>query len=289
MASKFSQKHLHKIFPMGYESHSSKKEKVYDFVDYFLLFKERAKLEAYLKFQEENASFIRGTVLYLIFSLYALPTRIGFVQYHNSAFAITNLIIAIITVIIGTKKIIFKTSGTQESKQMLPVLRNCWVVGINVTLCAGLLFSAFQNEADTNCHTGNYLRDSGCGFSDDKVPDLFIMCLLLMPVIISMVVGGIRYEIQVCCWLLNAATIAFCIAYFQLYDSSTVFCLLLVGSFFLLYSYQLQSLQLFLASDSQYTTMLEKERKVEQEHLAEMKSLIGNMAHDLKTVSYDDC
>ncbi len=264
---------------------------IYDHVNYFLAFRENTKLAAFRKHQKEETTFEICLVSHVLISLLFILTRTAYILYHFSPFAVLNFIVAISVILLGTLNSVLSRINAYKGKNFQQFIRNTWILGIHVTLCLGVLFCSLIDDDET--HTVNCVKNStrpleeyGCGFSKSNgIPTGIMMSILVTPSVMTMVFGNIRWDLQCFAWCLNSFTILVCILHFGFIENLKTFAIVVPFSFYLMYAVQVQCIRLFLASEGRIVHLMDKEKLVELEHLLEMRSLIGNMAHDLKTVS----
>ncbi len=255
------------------ENHSLKVNgNIYADVNFFLNFQDKAKYAAFRRHQQNETVFGINLMAHVLISAYLLMSRTGSIVYFFSPFAVVNFALALFTVIVGTCNIVLERMAAFQGRLFHQYVRNIWIMSIYVTFCLGLIFFSF----------GNTLHHSHC---DVGVPNEVVIATLMLPSIMGIVVGNIRWDFQCLSWCLNSLTLLFCIVYFEFYVNLRAFLVCVPISLFLLYSFQVQSIRLYLTTESRIWSLIDKEKLVELEHLTEMRSLIANMAHDLKTVS----
>ncbi len=206
--------------------------------------------------------------------------------FHYSIFAVANLVFTIIFGIgFGWLAIILKSfSNLQTSNpKVIEALMNIWMLGVSLTLCLGMFFNGVNND-ELNCGKSGSLKSFGCGFPSGDAAEGNAPILFLLPTFFAMVVKGLRWDFQIITLVANTLTFVVVIGYYHLPNSLIGFLgYLFIGGLFL-YTYHLQELKLFFALERQAELTIANEQTAELEHLEEMRSLIGNMAHDLKTV-----
>jgi hypothetical protein len=103
----------------------------------------------------------------------------------------------------------------------------------------------------------------------------------LLPLILAQDIAWFKY--QAFSWMFAVCTCLFCIFHFHKTDSATSFGLSVLVSLSLLYFSHVQRRTGAEAMQQILNLTGERDRLV-SEHLVEMKAVVGNMAHDLKTV-----
>ena len=84
-------------------------------------------------------------------------------------------------------------------------------------------------------------------------------------------------------FFMNIALSLFSLLYYDLYDSVPLF-VSFVPMFGLLYENQRQTISVYLLTQNQKNLLEENERLAAETHANELRHMIGNVAHDLKTV-----
>jgi hypothetical protein len=114
----------------------------------------------------------------------------------------------------------------------------------------------------------------------------FVLCLMLTPILFTFVFKECLFEFH----LANHFFTMICIFSFSWYYSFTsianiAFVLWMIMGFLLIVESHVQNVASFLTYYELKEILLEKERLTEQNNATEMRHMIGNVAHDLKTVS----
>ena len=107
----------------------------------------------------------------------------------------------------------------------------------------------------------------------------------MFPFILSIIVKGVKWEYVGLSFVMVVAVNFFTMFYFDLTKSLATFCLFIPICMLAMYENQKQSVHCFLLAQSQQNLIEENERLAAETHANELRSMIGNVAHDLKTVS----
>lgn len=100
----------------------------------------------------------------------------------------------------------------------------------------------------------------------------------MVSVLMYLILRSAKWEVVIFSYLMNVFVIAFCIFYFHFEGSVPTFFSFLPFSTLALYEYRRQIMRLFEMN-------LEHTRMMEEVQANELRHMIGNVAHDLKTVS----
>jgi hypothetical protein len=119
-----------------------------------------------------------------------------------------------------------------------------------------------------------------------QMPDGLMALLLVYPMILSMIVKSVKSEVVFLAWLVTFVEMVVLIAVQNQSNLSIgSFVAISFISFIALYEYQRQKISMFFLSQELRGTQTENERLEKENRASELKHLIGNVAHDLKTVN----
>jgi hypothetical protein len=112
-----------------------------------------------------------------------------------------------------------------------------------------------------------------------------ISTTMFVPVMLSLVLKGVRWRSLVLSWVMNLGFVCFCLAnYGASHIAIGALCIYAPISIMLLYDHRRQNIIGFLHSEEQDKLLLENQRQADALQLREMRHMVGNVAHDLKTV-----
>lgn len=164
-------------------------------------------------------------------------------------------------------------------------LRSFTFIGINTIICAHLVFRVMNGECEDN-------EDSSWNFwtcnphsSTRGLPIDSVVLTIIVPRLLSLVMREVNGKIQGFCWLSASTSLFFCGSYVGARHSFLFFVIYCLGLVLILYDSSCHKLTLFYHYDNLRKTLAENERKADEIHATEMRHMIGNVAHDLKTVS----
>ncbi len=134
----------------------------------------------------------------------------------------------------------------------------------------------------------DWFKTWGCAGGEtpqDGMPQEMMFASLFVPLLLSIVARGASWGAVCSSFLMSIGMIAYCIIQ---YDDSAA-----IGSFiftipflaFVLYEHQRQRLNMFLNLMSKEVLIADNKRLADHAHEVEMRHMIGNVAHDLKTVN----
>jgi hypothetical protein len=132
------------------------------------------------------------------------------------------------------------------------------------------------NEVLQNCHHPNYHESNAYTYG---------LILMLTPIFFYCVFRECLYELHMIQQLIIMIFAILYVSYFQFSILRIVVLLCLgFGSFCLLIDLHIHNVAAFLTNHQLREMLLEKERNADKQAAEEMRHMIGNVAHDLKTV-----
>lgn len=265
----------------------------------------------YQAFNETQESFIAFRVYALLFSGYACvlaAARLSFlVRYGhemseaNKVMEIMHLVASLLIVfLIWTLVYIKKSAVIREvdsSKtdvvdfdqdkhpvnQMKIFLQCVIVVGETFLLGAWLLMRVAVGQCNDYYSFDNFR----CNPSQDSgtLPIDSVVAIMLIPLTTSIVFRGIPFTVQIFSWVMTLAFIVCSAAFVRLDQSFVSLCIFAPSSLFMLYEGERQNRMMFHMTDRMSFLLQENERLADETHANELRHMLGNVAHDLKTVN----
>lgn len=259
--------------------------KLSDYVSPLLRFKDPSLQVDLDKFQQYQSSFLPVFFCQLLATIFYVANRVGFSLYYDSPFATFLIVFTFLFVIVlGWALVYLKYYDNDRKSKYVPMLEQYWVMSLIVVFNLSVLFMSGHRCRPISLQ--NFLRHFGCSSVEaHKMNDAFMIAALVFPSSLPMIVQSFTFRNQVISWLMAVFINAFCIVYYNLYESAIDFLFYTPFSMIVLYGSRRQQLTVFLLSRKQRALLEENKRLMKASYAAEMKSLIGNMAHDLKTVS----
>lgn len=261
----------------------AKPEPPKSFITVWFTLRDRSLLPKYVQFQQTQVHFVAEIIL-LIYTSLTLYRSVCLTQQFPSPLAQSTLVISLIMIFacftsfllrtLFKKRILRRRIYLQCSKG----LENVWMLFFNLWFCITLILAAFNT-----CESADQI---GCRNTPHALPADRMIVGMMLPTLSYLVIRSARWEVVVFTYCMNLAVILFCIYYYDLNKSLVSFWTYFPLSSLALYEYQRQILSLFEASIIQQNILAENERLADEAHSIEMRHMIGNVAHDLKTVSY---
>jgi hypothetical protein len=167
---------------------------------------------------------------------------------------------------------------------IVSLLESVWLLGVCASMCLQMGVVAYNGH----CPPG-YPAYQGlsCNYSSkhQMQEDLEIIVLVL-PFFLTMIVKGAKWSFIVLSFVGCFCSMVFIMFHFDLTVSLTSFLMFTPFCILVLYENQRQSLALFLSAQNQEDLFVEVERLAEETRSSELRQMIGNVAHDLKTVRF---
>jgi hypothetical protein len=167
--------------------------------------------------------------------------------------------------------------------KILGFLENLFI--ITLTISRILTITTFILNGQCNHH--NILLDSAAcsSGSTHQMPEGLMAILLVYPMLLSMIVKSVKSETVFFCWALTVASLSILFVVHDFHLSLSTFVFLTLISFVKVWEFQRQKISMFFLSQELRGSQTENERLEKENRASELKHLIGNVAHDLKTVS----
>jgi len=265
----------------------------------------------YKAFNETQESFIAFRVYALLFSVYCcimagvrlnfLVTRGDDMSSGNKIMEIVHMIASCLIVVLIWVLVYIKRKATgneadslksdvvdydhdlQPINQMKIFLQCTIVVGETLLLGTWLLMRVAVGQCDDYYSFDNFR----CNPSQDSgtLPIDSVVAIMLVPLAASIVFRGIPFLVQLFSWAMTLAFIICSAAFVRLDQSAVSLCIFAPTALFMLYEGERQNRMMFHLTDRMAFLLQENERLADETHANELRHMLGNVAHDLKTVS----
>lgn len=111
-----------------------------------------------------------------------------------------------------------------------------------------------------------------------------MLAAMIMPLLLSIVEPGALWEYVCLAYVMVIGIILYCIIAYDNTNCIGSFAIQVPFFFLLMYENQRQRLVVFLSAVSQEVLITENKVLADRAHEVEMRNMIGNVAHDLRTV-----
>ncbi len=254
---------------------------VKDELTWFLSFKDPLKNAQYTEFRRSSVSLRTFGIFQTIFTLSSMFSKLNALMYYHgkkniSYLLLINLTVGIIFAVVFGWMVfgihyLSKNCRNKVTIKMrtvwFPIIENIWLIGSMISLQLSL---ASMIEAEENIR-----------FS---IATSFIPFILFTSFIAVIIVNGISGEVAILSSILNVV-ILLSFVLTNLRDALPVFSWLVPMYFLGIYEFKRQNLSTFLTAQKLEDFENQNERLEKELQSSVLKHLIGNVAHDLKTVS----
>jgi hypothetical protein len=261
---------------------------IFEHVNYGLFFRSDSKNIAFQLFQTEQTTAY-ATLLYMIIgSFYFMASRLAFVLYFPSWFATFNIIVAVFGIMLTGWTIVFiKFNPTSILRQYSSYIECVWYFSVVASFVLGVAMKAYNGVCDDD--ERSLFARFGCNTTNREISEGYMSLCLLFPTILTLVMTGITWNNKLVSWVCSCVGCCVIIYHYEYYDSRILFFMLAPFSGATLYFNQIQQLKLYLLHEQQLLLLEENKELARVDHVSEMRHLIGNVAHDMKTVSDFEC
>ncbi len=166
--------------------------------------------------------------------------------------------------------------------QLLIWLDSVYVVGSCIAISFIIITIGYNGPCP---HPSHPHQSWGCNRSSvHQMPEDYMMASLTVPLLLAVIVKGAKWEAIIIGFLIICWANLFTMFYWELTNYSIeTFLAYLPVCLLVLYENRRQSIALFLLAQNQENLLRENERLAEETHANELRHMIGNVAHDLKT------
>ncbi len=259
-------------------------------------FKENNTIEDLLinvvAFHRKDTSLTSHAILLVIVSCAVCFLRILSLYFRPSTLNVVLLIFASTFVIgLGWFKFCCKLLTARWSAddrvrcvKYLEFMENIWFLSFDIFLLLEIL-SVTVVVSQCERHDINTTHFTACDSdSQTELPGALLTLIFLAPMLVSVVVKTLRSDVVLWVWAFNFIFVV-CVIAIKFGDSALNVIVLAPMSLFILWEYHRQKLSMFLQSQELQGVESEKKKLETELEANELKHLIGNVAHDLKTVS----
>jgi hypothetical protein len=191
-------------------------------------------------------------------------------------------------IIVGFR--IWMLHGNEQSSRfvgtidLVSTMESWWIVGTCLSYSLTVIAVGYNGYCPSLAES-NYLKDLNCGYSNEhQMPEDLMMVSLVMPIILYTIIKGAKRSFLLLSFGINFFSILFTIFAFDLTLSLGSYIVFSPIVLLFMYEKQRQNIAVFLLTQNQETLIVENERLEAETRANELKHLIGNVAHDLKTV-----
>lgn len=252
------------------------------FITHWLTLKDRSLLGKYQYFQylQTKSNTKTSIALQMLITVSAIYKSWTTFQVRQTPLSLLNFVFAVVFVAgMGWSGILMKLRARiYRSVSMFWTmnLETGWFLAVNVWFDLNIVLSGAAN-----CSSHHPMH---CKYF--KMPDEKMIVAMCLPTFAYMVMRCCRWEVVVFSYIMNLTVILVCAYMYELDVSLLLFWSFLPFTTLILIEYQRQLLVQFASVITQQGMLNEKSRRFDEMQKNELKHMVGNVAHDLKTVNF---
>ena len=187
-------------------------------------------------------------------------------------------------IVIGILAFIIAKSYKYTMREYNAILINILTIAGCIQLCFSL-FTRIYTENCTDDTTNTYTTGNNDGVVDwwscnplgstHALPQDTLLMVIFYPILLSVVVRCIRWEVVLTTWIITITIITLCIAYANAYQSITTLLIYIPISYLILFENQRQNLVNFFMMQRFYTTTSSERNGREAKFVNEYRCLMG--------------
>lgn len=270
-------------------------------VNFFLQFYDQNLSQQYEKFNIAQSNKYAFLPLQLGFSFFYFFGYLNGLQTSFDLFHLFNLIFDLIFVlflgnfllVLYFKDVLFSKDSLYRRYLDVPStarLESIWCMG-NMFCLSLVTFSTGYHGECRNTEWGKNFTAivlKGCNYSgiSGQLPMDLVMTMYFAPIIFAVILKGANFFSIAFSMLLSTFMLILTMYTYDLNLSGPIVLLFCPICLVALYEFHRQDISLFLVTTSQAKLIEEVKRLTEETHAKELRCMIGNVAHDLKTVRY---
>lgn len=268
---------------------------VYSHVNWFLEFKKAADRVDFEEFKEASSHRIMFVMSYVLASVYFIKTSLSVQENYPSALSTIFLIVAVVAnLFFGTAMVLYKFRDLFCGDRDIPAAvkswfkfcESVWMVGLTACCSLELILIGYNGKC-FDVHV------SGCNYSgiDGKMPQDAVFAAIVLPIFMAMAVKGATWLSVMASFAIVLFSILFTVIHFDMQLWWSPFIFFTLAALLVLYDHQRQLIAMYLLTLSKDDLLQELEKHGEEINAKELRSMIANVAHDLKTVrlTHDVC
>ncbi len=262
-----------------------------DQVTYWLTFRESNQKSKFEEFKvSQSNTYAIAIIQFIVFGFIFLTKWFAMLHFPSVLTHVSFVIGMICPCLHGTFLLIFrfmdnanyrKCFSKATMNQIIIYMESFWILGNNISYSLSIIVLVNGGQ----CGTTEFFHSFGCNIDDRQLPLGMALVSLMLPGMYSMILKGAKWEYVTLTFVLNLIALLFCVFQYNLTLSLPSVLIFVPFCMVMMYENQRQSIAVFLLTQSQQNLLEENERLADETHANEMRHMIGNVAHDLKTVS----
>lgn len=253
--------------------------------------KEKLEYENFNKSQESASSLIGSSIIYSIVAIPYCGLKLYYIATRNLKYELV-IMLAILSacdiILFSSLWLIcyfkhFTSFRSRKVDNLVDVLQGIFILGF--TSYAGLWLLMRLNEGQ--CEVIISVYDFACNpqQNSDGLPIETILMLMFVPVTFSVILRNTSMEMKLTSWVLTVILILSSSAFINFIPNLPYLFTYVMVSLFFIYETERQNRLIFFMANKYKTLLEENERLADESYANELRHMIGNLAHDLKTVT----
>lgn len=247
----------------------------FSFTNPWLSLKDGSLYPQYIAFQQSQMNYYTVVVLFL-YTIVIVYRASRIVLTYPNALGYFNMFVAVVDIIAAGAccilRVFYNIPRFRKSVSLsISFLETVWLLGWNIISALSVLLSAINGHCKDEF-------TYGCSVTRNHLDYDKMFVAMMSAVLLYLVLRSAKWEVVIFSYVLNIVIIIAVLFHYNWQGSSGTFFSFLPFSALALYEYRRQFMRLF-ELNVQATRMMEEAQAVELRHM------IGNVAHDLKTVS----
>ncbi len=257
----------------------------------WLFFRSSSQSDDYNQFRSSQTNIWSNVLLQLFCTLIFFVFKLSGIVYFPSILATISFITTLfIPIVLGWLTIFLRIFKSTEfswttlcsNDRLINLLESFWLVGTCASFSLGVIAIGYNGQCPPR-HV--FFANIACSDSSPhQMPEGLMMISLIFPIMLFTIMKGAKRQYLFLSFTLNVFAILFTMYAFDLTQSLGGFIGFIPICLLFMYEKQRQNISIFLLTQNQDHLLHENERLERETQANELKHLIGNVAHDLKTV-----
>eukprot|EP00981_Chlorochromonas_danica_P013126 scaffold5903_cov165-Ochromonas_danica.AAC.1 len=262
--------------------------------------------EQYHIFNLENQSIssliIMNSCFLIISTLYFITSLLGIIHYfpdenhHTSLWISAALFMLVLVINIFTWCLHYHISRqvnpqedglVVESKNRMVVYQQAVVLVLHVVFCLDLINRVVAGPCDNDDNLISYATYCNPVADSKALPGDGSQLVMVVPLLFLLATHGAYFAFALMLWSMSLLTLVFCIVFSSAITSIMSLVIYSMASITTLVLAKRLNLFLFFCGQQLQATLAAREKAVDEANASEMRHMIANVAHDLKTVLTD--
>lgn len=262
--------------------------------------------QKYKTFNETQESWAMFRIVAALFSIYYVLSTVKRTLYilevdsdeapflfnYNVAYIVFEAaLIILVWVLVWLKR--KQTGNTLNARKVAVVsevsntsaimyLQNTVIIFVTILLGFWLLIRVAQGQCEERASPLNFT----CNPNHESygIPVDSMIVIMLIPLTFCVVLRGTPFSVHLLTWALTLGFLLSTAAYVRIDQNLPFFAIYAPTSLILLYESERQNKVIFLVTEKLSFLLQENERLADETHANELRHMVGNVAHDLRTV-----